>query len=74
MTKQEFINSIVKHGINPNTISFNDGLKEGYGIRKVYWRWEIYYRERGKEYDVRGYPSESDALINLLEELVKHRT
>lgn len=36
-----------------------------------YFRWETLVRERGQEYDVRGFPSESDALKSLSEELLR---
>lgn len=73
MNRQDFIQALIDHNIDPSTVAFNDGAKEGYGIRKNYLRWEIYFRERGTEFYTRGFPSESDALVALLYDILHYK-
>ncbi len=69
MTRAEFISNLRNNNINEAIVNFEDVPKDGFIIRKVYYRWEVLYKERGKEYDCIGFPSESDALIYLWERL-----
>lgn len=69
MTRAEFISNLRNNNINEAIVNFEDIPKDGFIIRKVYYRWEVLYKERGKEYDCIGFPSESDALIYLWERL-----
>ena len=69
MTKAEFLELLKKYNINENLVVFDDTLKEGYCVRKKYFRWEVFSRERGKEYDCVGFPSESNALQYLFDKL-----
>ena len=69
MTRAEFISNLKKNNIKEVIVNFEDIPKDGFIIRKGYNRWEVLYKERGKEYDCIGFPSESDALIYLLERL-----
>ncbi|MBE6968266.1 MAG: hypothetical protein E7444_07505 [Ruminococcaceae bacterium] len=69
MTKAEFLELLQKHNINQNLVLFDDPIEEGYCIRKNYFRWEVFYRERGKEYNCMGFPSESNALQYLFDKL-----
>ena len=69
MTRVEFLELLKKHNINENLVVFDDAIKEGYCVRKNYFRWEVFFRERGKEYDCIGFPSESDALQYLFDKL-----
>ena len=71
MTRDEFFKLLEDNNINPNMVSIDDNTSEGYCIRKNHFRWETLVRERGKEYDVLGYPSESDALEKMSEELIR---
>ena len=68
MTRDEFFDKLRLKNIDTKIIVFNN-IKDGYCIRKNYFRWEVFVRERGKEYDVVGFPSESDALQYLFENL-----
>ena len=52
-------------------IHFENSVADGYYVLKNYHRWEVFYRERGKDYDCVGFPSESDALEYLLGKLIK---
>ena len=69
MTKAEFLELLKKHDINEDIVVFNDTIKEGYCVRKNYCRWEVFFRERGIEYDCKGFPSESNALQYLFDKL-----
>lgn len=69
MTKAEFLELLKQYNINENLVVFDDAIKEGYCVRKHYFRWEVFFRERGKEYDCVGFPSESNALQYLFDKL-----
>ena len=69
MTKAEFLELLKKYNINENLVVFDDAIKEGYCVRKNHFRWEVFFRERGKEYDCVGFPSESNALQYLFDKL-----
>ena len=69
MTKTEFLELLDKHNINKNIVVFDDNITDGYCVRKNYYRWEVFFRERGKEYDLLGFSSESDALQYLFDKL-----
>ena len=69
MTKAEFLELLKKYNINENLVVFDGAIKEGYCVRKNYFRWEVFFRERGKEYDCVGFPSESNALQYLFDKL-----
>ena len=47
MTKDEFFHALTVYGFDTANVLIDDPTMDGYGIRKVYWRWEIFYRERG---------------------------
>ncbi len=69
MTREEFFNKLRLKNIDTKIVVLYDNIKDGYCVRKNYFRWEVFTRERGKEYDVVGFPSESDALQYLFENL-----
>ena len=71
MTKEEFFKVIESKSISSNFVHFESSVADGYYVLKNYHRWEVFYRERGKDYDCVGFPSESDALEYLLKKLVK---
>ncbi len=71
MTKEEFFEVIESKSVSSNLVHFENSVADGYYILKNYYRWEVFYRERGKDYDCVGFPSESDALEYLLKKLVK---
>ena len=72
MTKQQFIESLKNNNISTNTVHFENSVADGYYVLKNYHRWEVFYRERGKDYDCVGFPSESDALEYLFIKITKH--
>ena len=69
MTKVEFLELLKQYNINENHVVFDDPVKDGYCIKKNHFRWEVFIRERGKESDYMGFPSESDALQYLFDQL-----
>ena len=70
MTKLEFMALLKSNNISTSIIHFENSVADGYYLLKNYHRWEVFYRERGKDYDCVGFPSESDALIYLSERLI----
>ena len=70
MTKNKFIESLKSNDISTNLVHFENSVADGYYVLKNYHRWEVFYRERGKDYDCVGFPSESNALEYLLEKLI----
>ena len=70
MNKDEFIERLKENGIDPEIVSFDSNTNEGYNIRKNRLGWKIFIRERGKEYNCIGFPSESDALQYMFDKLV----
>ncbi len=71
MTKEEFFKVIESKSVSPNLVHFENSVADGYYMLKNYHRWEVFYRERGKDYDCVGFPSESDALLYLSERLIR---
>lgn len=72
MTQAEFIKVITDNPISPNLVHFQNTAEDGYYVLKNYHRWEVFFRERGKDYDCMGFPSENDALEYLLNKLIPH--
>ena len=70
MTRAVFLELCQHNNISTNLIHFENSVADGYYILKNYSRWEVFYRERGKDYDCVGFPSESDALIYLTDKLI----
>jgi len=71
MTKTEFLELYESRSISTNPIHFENSAADGYYVLKNYHRWEVFFRERGKDYDCVGFPSESNALEYLLKKLSK---
>ena len=71
MTRIEFLELWESKNIATNLIHFENSVADGYYLLKNYHRWEVFYRERGKDYDCVGFPSESDALIYLADTLMR---
>lgn len=70
MTRREFVELCESENISTNLVHFENSVVDGYYILKNYHRWEVFYRECGKDYDCMGFPSESDALIYLSDRLI----
>lgn len=71
MTKAEFLDLLKNKGVSTDSIYFENSVADGYYVIKNYHRYEVFFRERGKDYDCLGFPSESDALGYLYEVLLK---
>lgn len=71
MTYVEFVDLLKENKIDTSIVHFENSVADGYYVLKNYHRWEVFYRERGKDYDCIGFPSESDALVYLLKKLLK---
>lgn len=71
MNRDKFMSLLQENGIDPNIVSFDSSVDDGYNIRKNRIRWETFVRERGREYNCIGFPSESDALEYMLEKLIE---
>ena len=70
MTRTEFLEQCKSKKIASNLIHFENSVEDGYYVLKNYHRWEVFFRERGKDYECMGFPSESDALMYLSERLI----
>ena len=70
MTYVEFVDLLKENKIDTSIVHFENSVADGYYVLKNYHRWEVFYRERGKDYDCIGFPSESDALEYLFEKLI----
>lgn len=72
MNKQEFLIKLSENDISLDNICFNDGVKDDvFCVRENYNRFEVFYRERGKEYDAKSFLTLSEALEYLLDKILK---
>ena len=71
MTYVEFVDLLKENKIDTGIVRFESSVADGYYVLKNYHRWEVFYRERGKDYNCVGFPLESDALEYLLNKLLK---
>ncbi|MBR6561621.1 MAG: hypothetical protein IKK78_01265 [Oscillospiraceae bacterium] len=71
MTRTEFFELCQHNNISTNLIHFESSVAEGYYVLKNSHCWEVFFRERGKDYACMGFPSESNDLEYLLEKLLK---
>ena len=72
MTRIEFLELCETNNISTNIIHFENSVADGYYVLKNYHRWEVFFRERGTDYECMGFPSESDALNYLAEKLIRN--
>lgn len=70
MTRAEFLELLRNHNMNESIVAFDDAVRDGYCVRRNYFRWEVCVRERGQEFECIGFPSESSALQYLLDKLL----
>lgn len=71
MNREKFMSLLQENGIDTDIVSFDSSVDDGYNIRKNQIRWETFVRDRGKEYNCIGFPSESDALEYMLKRLIE---
>ena len=72
MTRIEFLELCKRNNIPTNIIHFENSVADGYYVLKNYYRWEVFFRERGTDYACMGFPSESDALNYLADKLIRN--
>ena len=72
MTKEEFFEVIESKSVSSNLVHFENSVADGYYVLKNYHRWEVFFRERGTDYECMGFPSESDALNYLADKLIRN--
>ena len=72
MTRTEFLKQCKSSNISIDLIHFENSVADGYYVLKNHHRWEVFYRERGKDCDCMGFPSEGDALLYLAEKLIRN--
>ncbi len=58
------------NNISSEIVHFENTVSDGYYVIKNYHRWEVFFRERGKDSECVGFPSESDALEYLYKVLL----
>lgn len=71
MNRDEFFTLLDQHNIDRSIVTFDSFVAEGYCLRKNHFRWETLYRERDMEYELMGFPNESNALESLLARLIQ---
>jgi hypothetical protein len=72
MNKHEFLKCLSENNISLENICFNDGFKDDvFCVRESYTYVEVFYRERGKEYDMQKFSTMSQALDYLLNKILK---
>lgn len=69
MTREEFFEYISQQQIETSSVHFENSVADGYYVLQNHHRWEVSFRERGTDFECVGFPSESDALIYLLNRL-----
>ena len=72
MTRTEFLELCRKSNSLTNIIHFENSVADGYYVLKNGHRWEVFFRERGTDYECMGFPSESDALNYLADKLIRN--
>ena len=71
MNENNFILELLKYGIDPGIICFNNNARDdAFCVRDNYSIVEVFYRERGKEYDLRKFPNRELALEYLLNKIL----
>ena len=72
MNESNFISELLKYGIDPSIICFNNNVKDDvFCVRDNYNVVEVFYRERGKEYDIQKFQNRELALEYLLNKILR---
>lgn len=69
MTRIEFMALLEDHNISADIVHFENSVADGYYVLKNHQRWEVFFRERGQDYDCMGFPTEHSALLYLADKL-----
>lgn len=71
MDKNIFIQLLNKHDIDPNIVCFNNTSKDDvFCVMDNYNTIDVFYRERGREFDVQKFSTQSEALEYLLKKVL----
>ena len=71
MNIEEFNNILILNQISPENVCFNNNVADDvFCVRENYGRIEVFYRERGKEFDMQVFQSLSLALVYLLDKMI----
>lgn len=63
MNINEFIEILIKYNIDPNIVCFNDKIKDDvFCVMDNYNSVDVFYRERGREFELKNFSTQSDAL------------
>ena len=63
MNKNEFVEILIKYNIDPNIVCFNDKIKDDvFCVMDNYNAVDVFYRERGREFGLQKFSTQSDAL------------
>lgn len=71
MTREEFLILLEHNKRSAADVHFETSVADGWYVLRNYHRWEVFFRERGQDYDCVGFPSESNALEFLSERLIR---
>ncbi len=72
MSKKEFIEKLKANHIDPENVCFDDALKDDvFCVRNNYSIYEVFYRERGAEYNLKRFSTLSQALEYLYNRLIE---
>lgn len=70
LTRQDLFEELIRIQIDPNLVRFDDNHSDDvFCVNKNYDKYEVFYRERGKIFELREFLSESDALTYLLAQI-----
>ena len=69
MTREEFFTLLEQNKRSSADVHFETSAADGWYVLRNYHRWEVFFRERGTEYECMGFPSESNALQYVLKKL-----
>jgi len=61
MNESEFRKKITEEKIPPYLYSLNQLKEDALCLRKVHNRWEVFYFERGREFDLKEFCTENEA-------------
>ena len=72
MNRSEFLSKLADHKINAEgLVCFNDNFSDDiFVVNQNYYRWEVFYRERGEQFELKIFDSESDALDYLFSHIL----
>ena len=72
MNIDQFIELLVNKGIDPNIVCFNDTIKDDvFCVMEQYHFVEVFYRERGRAFDMKKFKTQSEALLYLAEKILR---